>query len=303
MRDNVQGLGWFVRRSSNTAALGSFYARALSLPVLRAWDTPDSSGTMLYGGDVAAFEINRGGQPPVSDPATAPCTPIFRTRDFDFALRTAEAAGARRIPHADEVSPATAWLCDSAGSLFGLRAADDASPSAPDHLASQRWATGQRGLPELPAMPESIQDIGWVRVRVEDPAKLAAFYAEMLGLDVLEKLPDGAVALHLGGTSTLELCPGGVRRSPPKDRVDITDVWILRLYDYVATKAHFAVNRVHLVNSLELKGGWLDYYVDPEGHLFGFQERKPADPAIAQSNLTEDAAARRVWQAQRISSS
>jgi predicted enzyme related to lactoylglutathione lyase len=301
MRDSVQGLGWFVRRTANAAALGQFYARALALPVLRAWDMPDTSGTMLYGGDVAAFEINRGGQAPVSEPATAPCTPIFRARDFDLALRTVEAAGATRVSTDDAATPVTVWLRDSAGCLFGLRAANDKSPYAPDQIAAQRWAAGSRGLPELAPMPETIQDIGWVRLRVEDPAKLAAFYVEMLGLDVLSTSADGSIALHLGGTCTLELCPGGARRSPPKDRVDVTDVWILRIYDYIATKAHFAVNRVHLVNSLELKGGWLDYYVDPEGHLFGFQERKPADPAIPQSNLIEDAVARRQWQSQRAS--
>jgi hypothetical protein len=76
------------------------------------------------------------------------------------------------------------------------------------------------------------------------------------------------------------LWPGGARHSPPKDRVDITDVWILRVYDYVAMKAHMPFNRVHQVNTLEMAGGWLDCYADPEGHLFGFQERKAQTPNL-----------------------
>ena len=99
----------------------------------------------------------------------------------------------------------------------------------------------------------------------------------------------------MGGGGILELKPGGVRRTAPHDRVEVTDAWILRVYDYVALKAHLAVNRVHLVNAVELAGGWLDYYLDPEGHLFGFQERKAPDPAIPNSNLIEDKAARERW--------
>jgi catechol 2,3-dioxygenase-like lactoylglutathione lyase family enzyme len=295
MRDGIQGLGWFVRRTSEAAALGRFYRDALGLPVLRQWDTPENAGTMFYTGDVAAFEINQGGQPPVSDPTQAECLPIFRVRDAKAVLTQALAAGAQAAGEEMQGNMRTTFLRDRAGNLFGLRSANDASSLAPDLEAARRWAAGDFGLPGLPSLPESIQDLGTVRLRVEDPAAMAAFYAEMLGLDHLGPAPGGGEVLHLGGTGLLELKPGGTRRSAPKDRVEITDVWILRIYDYLAMKAHLAVNRVHHVNAMELAGGWLDYYADLEGHLFGFQERKAPDPHIPNSNLIEDAAARRRW--------
>jgi len=276
MRAGVQGLGWFVRRAAEAAVLGRFYHESLHLPILRQWDTPENSGTMFYAGGVASFEINRGGRAAVSDPALAECTPIFRARDLDAALKEAVSAGALIV---GEESSRTVFLRDTLGHVFGLRAADGSTETA---------------LPGLPALPECLHDIGAVRLRVEDPQALAAFYAEMLGLDVLNASAEGA-ALHMGLEGVLELRPGGVRRSAPQDRVDVTDVWILRVYDYVALKAHLAVNRVHLVNAVELAGGWLDYYVDPEGHLFGFQERRAPDPAIPNSNLIEDKAARERW--------
>jgi predicted enzyme related to lactoylglutathione lyase len=292
VHESIQGLGWFVRRTSDAGALGRFYRAALGLPVLRAWDGPDGAGTMFYAGDVAVFEINRGGQVPV-DPAQAECTPVFRARDLDTALRQAVDAGAHVVDQ--HKSTGAVYLTDVLGHVFGLRPPDDAAQHAPDAEAARRWSTDDRGLAGLAPLPAAIQDLGWVRLRVEDPAALAVFYRDMVGLDILGETPEGGALLHLGGTGCLELAPGGARRPPPKDRIDITDVWILRIYDYVAMKAHLAVNRVPLVNELELAGGWLDYYLDPEGHLFGIQERKAPDPAVPNSNLAEDAAARRRW--------
>jgi predicted enzyme related to lactoylglutathione lyase len=297
MREGIQGLGWFVRRSADTAGLGCFYRDALALPVLRQWELPDNAGVMLYGGDVAVLEINRGGQPPAGDPTLAECTPMLRTRDIEASLRRALRHGARVVAQRGNGESRRAILIDPSGHAFGFQAADAASTLAHDLEAERRWRSGDRGLAEVGALPDDIQDIAGVRLSVEDPQALAAFYADMLGLDVLGR-PSGAGALlHLGGTCALDLLPGGARRPPPKDRVDVTDVWILRIYDYVGMKAHLAVNRVHCVNTVPMVGGWLDYYADPEGHLFGVQERKPPDPAVPNTTLIEDSAARRRWEA------
>ncbi|MSO96695.1 MAG: VOC family protein [Rhodospirillaceae bacterium] len=297
MQGSVQGLGWFVRRTSDAAILGKFYRDALGLPVLRHWALPENAGYMLYAGGVTTFEANRGGQIPISDPLQAECIPIFRARDLKAAMADAISASARLIGEDTSTNISTKLFADALGHLFGLRAANDQSTLAPDIEAARAWRAGERGLAGLSPMPDAIQDLGTIRPRVEDPKNLAEFYAEMLGLDIMGEPTSLGASLHLGGTGILELVPGGTRRSPPKDRVDVTDVWILRVHDYVGLKAHFAVNRVQRVNSLEMAGGWLDYYTDPEGHLFGFQERKPPDPKVPNTNLIEDIAARKQWEA------
>lgn len=43
--------------------------------------------------------------------------------------------------------------------------------------------------------------------------------------------------------------------------------------------------------------GWVDSYADPEGHLFGIQQRKMPDPAVPATKLPEDVAARQRWEA------
>ncbi|MBL8644094.1 MAG: VOC family protein [Rhodospirillaceae bacterium] len=293
MREGVQGLGWFVRRTDDPAALGRFYLDALHLPALRSWERFEGAGTMFYAGDVAVFEINKGGQAPVVDPMHSECTPIFRARSISDAEDDIIAAGGHAVGAEKSEAAETHFFTDIKGNVFGLRTADDASDFAPDVKAALRWAAGERGSEMLQSLPETLQDLGTVRLRVEDPVALCAFYAEMLGLDVLGEPTPYLARLHMGGTGILELVSGGARRPIPHDRIDVTDVWILRVYDFISMKAHLTVNRVHLVNNVELPGGWLEYYADPEGHLFGFQERKAPDPNVPTTNLREDLAARK----------
>ncbi|MBL8628845.1 MAG: VOC family protein [Rhodospirillaceae bacterium] len=296
MRDGIQGLGWFVRRTPNAEALARFYRDALQLPVLRSWDRFEGAGTMFYAGDVGTFEINAGGKSAIADPNFAECTPIFRARDVATTEHDILNAGGHAVGAEKTERHVTHFYTDPQGHVFGLRTADDASDFAPDVEAAKRWAAGERGTPILQSLPETLQDLGTIRLRVEDPVAMAAFYAGMLGLDVLGTPAPDVAHLHLGGTGLLELKSGGARRNPPQDRIDVTDVWILRVYDLISLKAHLAVNNVHEVNAIELPGGWICYYADPEGHVFGFQQRKLPDPNVPTTNLREDLAARKKWE-------
>lgn len=292
----IQGLGWFLRRAAQAPQLGWFYRDALHLPLLRSWERADSAGAMLYAGDVAVYTVNIGGQPPVADPIRAECTPVFRVRNMSEATADVRAAGGWAVGEEKACDGVTVFMSDPKGYVFGLREADDASTSVADVEAARRWAAGERGLPGLEPLPEKIQGLAAVRLRVEDPEALTRFYSEMLGLDVIGTPTAECGQLHLGGPTALELKAGGKRRTPPKDRSEVPDVWILRVYDYVGIKAHLAVSGVPLVQNLELTGGWVDYYADPEGHLFGIQERKAPDPDVAATTLPEDIAARKRWE-------
>lgn len=295
----IQGLGWFVRRTAEATALARFYRDALQLPLLRSWEGEGGAGAMMYAGGVTVFEVNTGGQPPPADPTHARCTPIFRVRDLVTVRSQSQKAGAWVVGENPSPVGHTVFLSDPKGYVFGLRAADDAVALAQDSDAALHRAAGEGSLSSLEPMPDAILDLGAVRLKVEDPVALSAFYADMFGFAVLGECTPAGARLHLGNTGALELIPGGSRSAPPKDRIDVTDVWILRVYDYVGLKAHMAVNGVHMVNRLELPGGWIDYYADPEGHVFGIQERKAPDPSVPNTLLAEDIAARKRWEAKQ----
>ena len=166
---------------------------ALGLPTLRQWNRHETAGSMLYGGDVCVFEVNRSGQPPVSDPSVAECTQIFRVRDLDAVVEQVLSVGASSAVQETIHNVRTVFLRDSVGHLYGLRQAHDDSPLAQNLEAARSWNAGARGLAGLPSLPSSIQNLGYVRLRVEDPDAMATFYAEMLGLDVLPSSADGVV--------------------------------------------------------------------------------------------------------------
>jgi len=93
----------------------------------------------------------------------------------------------------------------------------------------------------------------------------------------------------------LELCPGGSSREVAKDRKELPDVWILRGYGFDEFTSAMADAKVPMVNELTLGAGSLNYYADPEGHVFGFQERKAYDPDDTRTHRIEDRAARTAW--------
>ena len=183
--------------------------------------------------------------------------------------------------------------------MFGLRAPTPGSDLAPDMEAEKLWPKGVVSLPDTPTLPADVQDIGWLRLHVADPQALIPFYCRTVGLDLLENNGDAGASLHLGSTASLELKPGGSKRAAPKDRKDLPDVWILRGYGFESFTANMAAANVPLINTLTLGAGSLNYYADPEGHVFGFQERKAYDPNDPLTHRIEDRVARAAWDADR----
>ena len=228
----------------------------------------------------------------------AEVVPIFRVRDFDSVKSALEKAGTPFVsPSAGD--DGTLYFTDPDGFVAGIRAPVAGSDLAPDMEADRIWQNGGITLPDTPPMPSGIQDMGWLRIHVADPQALVPFYCRTVGLDLLEDNGDAGVTLHLGGTSTLELCPGGSTRPVPKDRKDLPDVWILRGYGFEGFTAAMAEANVPLINELTLGAGSLNYYADPEGHVFGFQERKAYNPDDPLTHRIEDRAARAAWDKSR----
>ena len=64
------------------------------------------------------------------------------------------------------------------------------------------------------------------------------------------------------------------------------------LRDIEAMRARLAVNNVMVINEMTISGGKLIYALDPEGHLFGVQQRSPAFIPPGMAERVEDALAR-----------
>lgn len=258
----IQGLGWYVRRSGDPARLGDFYRDALGLHELRRWNHNGSQGVMLDAGHVGVLETGTGGQLAASRPQEAGMLPVFSIA----REKTKEISGDISSIAISEASLRVAR--DRAGLWFGVDEYQQAADAAP-----------------------RLRD---VVLFVRDPTASAAFYERALDLQPLPR-KNGIEALALGGSGRLLIAPGGIAHPPPSDRSERSDVWILRCYDYAGLRRHCDSLGLHAVNHMEFSGGWLSYYTDDDGHLFGFQERKPPDPSNPMTQLSEDIAARALW--------
>jgi len=267
------------------------------LPELRRIESAGVFGAMLRAGSFSVLEFAMGDRVPESDPAVAECTPLFRSRNMTSAVDTAVAAGAKIVSEETASSLRTVIMVDPFGHLFGLREADPASTTPHDVFAEQQWRNPHPATDALPAMPSAIQGITCVRMRVADTVAMAKFYADIVGLDPIDPPSIERAMFYMGGACALELLPGGQSHDAPKDRREATDVWVLRVHDYVGLKAHFAVRNVRTINTMEVPGGWLDYCCDPEGHVFGIQQRKPPDAKHSRPPNPEDVVAQALWDA------
>lgn len=280
----IQGLGWFVRRSPQPPAeLVPFYTAAWGLSAPRQ---PGPTGSvMLWGGDLAMIEIAGLTPGAGSQSRTDEMSVIMRAHDFPKALQRMRAAGASLVAE-HSGPPRTAMLSDPDGRLLGLRATN-----AAERVRSVTTLTG------IPALPEEIGGIARIALRVADAPALAGFYEEALGLVSAGPVSASGASLPLGRGVTLELRSGGHRHDPPLDRREVPDVWILRVSDHDALAARLQSMNVQVINHIKITGGVLTYAVDPEGHLFGIQQRSPDLLPADRTERIEDIAARTAWAA------
>jgi len=278
---------------------GEFYRDVIGLPELRRRDTDRARNIMLWAGNYSVVETMWQGQPypPVNIVEDAEVVPIFRVRNRETVHQRLKKAGTRFL-EASDPNDCTVYFADPDGFVAGIREPAAGSDLVPDIEAQRFWSSGLVTLPETANLPDDIQDIGWLRMHVEDPQSLASFYCRTVGLDLLENNSEAGVSLHMGGTTSLELAPGGTRRTVPNDRKDVPDVWIFRGYGFESFTDAMAEAGVPLVNELTLGAGSLNYYADPEGHVFGFQERKAFNSDDPLTHRIEDKAARAAWNAE-----
>ena len=282
----IQGLGWIVRRGYKIPPeMVPFYQAAWGLNAPRP---PGPSGAvMLWGGDLTMFEVSTL-TPGASTPSRAgEMSVVMATSDFPTSLRRKLDAGASQVREKKEPLR-RAMLTDPEGRLLGLLETEE--------LVVGRTAAAVT-LPDVPPLPPDLGGICRVSVRVEDPVALAAFYQRTLGLEPQGAVSDSGAQLSLGRGVVLELQPGGHRYDAPTDRKEVPDVWILRIADNDALAARLKSMDVQIINHVEIGGGVLTYAVDPEGHLFGMQQRTPDLLPPDRAERVEDRAARAAWTA------
>lgn len=272
---NLMMMGWYMRRTADSHELGDFYTDVIGLPMLRGgrpWPV-----TMYWSGDATVFELKSDEEPmPERDqnPDTAPCTPIFRVYGLNGLVARLRDKGVE-IVREEQLKPGQrqAVALDTDSQLIAFRETERGAGNAIDEEAWRRRDAGYSFDPGCGAMPADIQVMDGVVMRVADLAKMREFYTKIVGFPMIEST-DEVVTFDLGDNTFLELRPGGHEVPVPKDRVEITNSFILRLQDTEAFKQHVKAHGVHFPNEhIQWKRAHLAYFADPEGRIIGIEQR------------------------------
>lgn len=275
LENNLMCMGWYMRRTADSHALGDFYTQVMKLPLLRGgrpWPV-----TMFWSGEATVFELKSDEEPMPErdkDPATAPCLPVFRVHGLDGLLDRLIEGGAKRVG-SDTVTEdfREAYVLDPDEQILVLRETPRGKGHRIDKEAWRRRDEASDFDPGCEPMPDDIQCLDGIVMRVADLSGMQAFYRDVIGFDEVQSDSEHVV-FDLGDNTFLELRTGGHQVPVPKDRVEITNSFILRLQDTEAFKAKVKQDGVHFVNEhIQWKRAHLAYFADPEGRIIGIEQR------------------------------
>lgn len=297
----IQGLGWVVRRYvERPADVAPFYKNTFGMDSFRRFyssalvQSPTQS-QMLWAGDLVMLEINAlavgvGTEARLHDVAL-----LLRSPPPADAILRVKAAGGTVVATAKESSFTT--VADPWGRLIGLvhggLAATHARPAG-----AAVDGTRPAEIPGAQPSAARFQDLYGIQVRVADVEAMAEFYARMLGLSILTSLDRPASAgvdLGLGRRAVLRILPGGHLHTVPPDRDQVPDAWVLRVFDHAGLTERLEEAKVPIVNVRRFTGGVITYASDPEGRLFGYQQRTPDLLLPGDVERREDAVANALW--------
>lgn len=275
LENNLMTMGWYMRRTADSHTLGDFYRDVIGLPLLRGgrpWPV-----TMFWAGEAIVFELKSDEEPMPErdrDPATAACTPIFRVHNLDSLVSRLKDQGVVFIGEETlEQGRRQAHMLDLDNQIMTFRETPRSSTNPLDIDAWSRFDNPSDFDPAPSAMPEDIQQIDGITMRVADLAAMRDFYSDVIGFSIAEE-HDDMVMFDLGDCTFLELRPGGHTVPVPKDRVEVTNSFILRLQDTEKFKKYVKERGVHFVNEhVQWKRAHLAYFADPEGRIIGIEQR------------------------------
>lgn len=249
---------------------------------------------MLWAGEVGVLETNLLAGSVECDPAKSQCIPVFRTYALEETCDRITAAGGRIDCTESNARGTTRFFADPHGYPFGVELVDEASVIELDARLLAQWAAGPASLPGGLKIEGPIQTLSRVIHLTSDPNGDASFLAEVLGLRRQPSIA-GNVVLSLGSTTLLEIRGSAVVLERPGDRTAVPDSWIVREYSHDTLRKAARDLGEDPVESLQFKGGALDYFCTPSNRLFGFQERRPYDPDEPMTQMVEDLFARSLW--------
>ena len=296
MAEGLMGLGWYMRRTEDAARLAHFYKDVLGLPLLRGAQPV----FMFWAGEALVFEL-KSDEAPVNhretDPKTAPCVPIFRTSSMDQLLTRLSNAAVEIVTVDSIPGGREAFILDPDHQLIGFRQMDSPCEIAWEEEAKRRKANPVFD-PGCSPMPEDIDVLLGVQCRYQDPNPIQAFYKDTVGLELMEGLKDRPT-FHLGDNTILEILGGGKVLPMPKDRIEVTNSFILRTAKTDPIKTHLEQHGVPWPNPhIQWKRAHLCYFTDPENHIVGIEERyDPKDYPPGVESYAEDLEAERRYRA------
>lgn len=293
----VISLGWVLPRSQNAERVAAFYGEVLQLPLLRGY----ADAWLFWAGETVVFEPKSDAGPDwrYTDWKRSPTLPVIRCIDLRSVLSRLERFNVGLEASGNDEFGDYAVFRDVDRHFVMLRQAPADSMRSFDVTARERLTMlrEHRGYnPGVAPMPHDIQGIDSLIRHVADLGAMAAFYSDTVGLPVVEEAP-AHVVLDCGDSTALELRAGGQPESPPQDRLEIPDAFILRVDSFDGYRETLLANGVHIVNDrIQFGRGALGYFCDPEGHLIGYEERyeqsQCQDDAVA---FAEDLEANRRW--------
>jgi predicted enzyme related to lactoylglutathione lyase len=167
-----------------------------------------------------------------------------------------------------------ATIVDPMGLVMGLRESPPRPTLSVDREALRRRRRGEAFNPGCVPMPANVPELGWIRMRAQDPGALTEFYATRLGLPLIDAHA-GSTLLDLGDNLALEIAGGGNRREPPSAQMGALSAAILRVTRLPELIAALTEAGAHFVGGRysSPKGDWV-YIADPEGNVVGLADRR-----------------------------
>ncbi len=295
----VMSLGWILPRSQNAERVARFYGEVLQLPLLRGY----ADAWLFWAGETVVFEPKSDAGPTwrYSNWEHSPTLPVMRCVDLAGVRDRLRRHGVDIVADAEDELGKFAVFKDVDGHFVMLREAPPDSQRSFDATARERAAATRqhRGYnPGIAPMPADIQGIDSLIRHVASLDAMVDFYTGTLGLVLAERSGTRAT-LDCGDGTALELRSGGKTETPPGDRFEVPDAFILRVSHFDGYRAKLVERGVRLVNDrIQFGRGALGYFCDPEGHLVGYEERydqdRCKDDAVA---FAEDLEANRRWRA------